>query len=100
MVLSIAIVERMIRSLKSECIRRILIPLRQADLRFELGLYFAWYNEFRPHRGIGGKIPIELFTGISRNAPRYDPRKTRLNLHVTYMHERPHLPIISLECAA
>jgi putative transposase len=97
---SIAIVERMIRSLKSECTRKIIIPLSQSNMRFELGLYFAWYNEFRPHQGIGGKIPMELFTGISRNAPQYDPRKTKLNLHVAYLHERPHLPIISLERAA
>ena len=99
---SIAIVERMIRSLKSECTRRILIPIRQADLRFELGLYFAWYNEFRPHQGIGGKIPIELFTGISHAPPKFNIRdpNLKLNLQVAYLHQRPHLPIISLERAA
>ncbi|MBI2440539.1 MAG: transposase [Lentisphaerae bacterium] len=99
---SIAIIERMIRSLKSECARRILIPLRQADLRFELGLYFAWYNEFRPHQGIKGKTPIELYTGVSHAPHKFNIRDPNLNLilHVAYLHQRPHLPVVSLKIAA
>ena len=80
----LAIVERAIRSLKSECTRRILIPLRQSDLQFELGLYFAWFNEFRPHQGIKGKTPVELYSGISRAPPKFNLRdpKLKLDLHV------------------
>ena len=75
---SIAIIERLIRSLKSECTRRIIVPLRQSDLRFELGLYFTWHNEFRPHQGIGGKTPAELYSGICRDPPKFNIRDPNL----------------------
>ena len=99
---SIAIVERMIRSLKSECTRRILIPLRQANLRFELGLYFSWYNEIRPHQGLSGRTPAELYSGTSHAPPKLNIRdpNLRLILDVACLRERPHLPIVSLERAA
>ena len=95
-------VERMIRSLKSECTRRIIVPLRQIDLRFELGFYFSWYNEIRPHQGIKGKTPVELYAGISHAPPKFNIRDPNLKLilQVAYLHKRPHLPIISLERAA
>ncbi|MBU1734860.1 MAG: DDE-type integrase/transposase/recombinase [Verrucomicrobia bacterium] len=99
---SIAIIERLIRSMKSECTRKIIIPLRQTDMRYELGFYFMWYNEFRPHQGIKGKTPIELYSGISHSPPKFNIRdpNPKLTLQVAYLHERPHLPIISLERAA
>jgi putative transposase len=99
---SIAIIERLIRSLKSECTRRIIVPMRQADMRYELGFYFTWYNEFRPHQGIKGKIPQEIYSGIFHAPPKLNIRdpNLKLNLHVAYMHHRPHLPIITLKRAA
>ena len=51
---SIAIVERFMRSMKSECTRRILVPFRLAEMRSELDCYTAWYNEHRPHDALGG----------------------------------------------
>ena len=51
---SIAIVERLIRSMKSECTRRIIVPFRLDAMRHEIGCYATWYNEFRPHSGLGG----------------------------------------------
>ena len=99
---SIAIVERMIRSLKSECTRRIIVPMRQSNLRHELGFYFAWYNDFRPHQGLKGKTPIELYSGISHSPPKLNIRDPNLKLilDVAYMRQRPHLPIVSLKVAA
>jgi transposase InsO family protein len=47
---SIAVVERFILSLKDECTRRIVIPLRIDEFRLELANYFHWYNEVRPHQ--------------------------------------------------
>lgn len=38
---SIALIERCIRSMKTEHARQIIVPLRQSDMRHELGLYVA-----------------------------------------------------------
>ncbi len=57
---SIAIVERFIRSMKSECARRIIVPLRLGEMRHELGCYASWYNEHRPHTALGGRTPLEV----------------------------------------
>jgi transposase InsO family protein len=46
---SIAVVERFIRSLKSEGARQVAVPLRQAAMRRELDVCIVWYNTHRPH---------------------------------------------------
>jgi transposase InsO family protein len=74
---SIAIVERLIRSMKSECTKRILVPLRLAAMRRELGCYATWYNEHRPHEALGGRTPHEVFTRAppANEQPRLEPRE-------------------------
>ena len=62
---SIAIVERFIRSMKHECTRRLVVPLRRERLRGELGLYVAWYNRHRPHGALGVRTPDEVYGGLS-----------------------------------
>jgi transposase InsO family protein len=57
---SIAIVERFMRSLKSECTRRILVPLQLEAMRRELALYVYWYNQHRPSMALGGRTPREV----------------------------------------
>ncbi len=47
---SIAVIERFIRSMKDECTRRIIAPLRINEMRNELALYILWYNAYRPLR--------------------------------------------------
>ncbi len=73
---SIAIVERFIRSMRSEGTRRIYVPLRRDAMRRELTLYTRWYNAHRPHRGLGGRTPLEVYTGVkpANEAPRFEPR--------------------------
>ena len=46
---SIAVVERFIKTLKDEGLRRIRVPLRKQNLRCELDAFLLWYNEARPH---------------------------------------------------
>jgi transposase InsO family protein len=48
---SIAVVERFILTLKKECTRFILVPLRSKTFRQELALFADWYAEDRPHSG-------------------------------------------------
>jgi transposase InsO family protein len=119
---SIAIVERFIRSMKSECTRRITVPLRLASMRQELGCYATWYNQHRPHAGIEGCTPMEVYGELpAANAkPRYEPRPlwprnarcagrtapvkgkcgVRLTLTLMRFENRPHLPVVELRRAA
>jgi putative transposase len=119
---SIAIVERFIRSMKSECTFRILVPLRLETIRCELSLYAVWYNQHRPHQALGGRTPWEVYAGVqSANAePRFESRTnwptdgpcaspqtailgkrgTKLALVVSYLEGKPHLPVVELREAA
>ena len=49
-------VERVIRSIREECLDRIII-LNEKHLRFVLKQYEKYYNEARPHQGINQSIP-------------------------------------------
>jgi len=109
----IAIVERFIRSMKSECTRIVLAPLTLAGMRHELGLYAGWYNKHRPHMAHGGKTPDDLVRGNLRRRKRFEPRsrlprrsrdelvtRAPVRLAVSYVERRRHLPVITLERAA
>jgi transposase InsO family protein len=55
---SLAVIERCIRSVKSECTRRlILVPYRLAKLEEELALYFSWHNGHRLHFQVERRDP-------------------------------------------
>ncbi|OQB85564.1 MAG: Integrase core domain protein [Planctomycetes bacterium ADurb.Bin126] len=118
---SIAVLERFVRTLKEECTRRILVPLRRDDLRRELVFYFEWYNEYRPHEYIGGETPNEVYYGrrAASMATRVEPRAAwpaaapcaaprvpirgapgqRMRLVFEYHAGRKHLPIVKLAAA-
>ena len=120
---SIAVVERLILTLKQSCTRMlILTPLRRQDFRRELSLFCGWFNECRPHTTLAGQTPEEVyqrrFPAVRR--PRFEPRTrwprgspcarpwalvrgkpgARLELHVEFLAGRKHLPIVSLRRAA
>ncbi|MBN2193852.1 MAG: transposase, partial [Polyangiaceae bacterium] len=114
---SIALVERFIRTLKSEGLRRLIaIPLAAAAMAEELAVFVEWYNEHRPHRGLGGATPNELHYGRprARDAPRFEVRGkhpthdvelraeagTVVELDVERHRGRAHLPVIKLRPAA
>ena len=119
---SIAVIERFIRSLKDECTRRILVPLRLDAMRKEIGLYVDWHNRFRPGQGLGGRTPDEVYYDRppANEKPRYEPRRkwprdalcaapwapvkgrrgVRLEVKVTFLEGRKHLPIVGLKPAA
>ena len=60
---SIAVTERFILSMKTEALRRILVPLRITDMRVETARYMVWYNEYRPHSSLHGATPAEVLRG-------------------------------------
>jgi len=64
---SLAVVERCIRTLKVECIRRLLrVPYSLAAFNQELALYFSWHNDHRPHTWLRGATPDEAYHRSSR----------------------------------
>lgn len=119
---STATVERVIRSMKNECTRHILVPPQLQSMRRELGAYATWYNEHRPHQALGGQTPREVYADCrSANAgPRFEPRRnwptkgpcaspqtairgrrgTKLSLVVGYVEGRRHLPVVEFRRAA
>jgi transposase InsO family protein len=119
---SVAIIERFIRSMKSEAVRPILVPLRLDAMRHELRYYATWFNEHRPHTALGGRTPHEVYRGLRpRNErPRFEPRASwprkarctrpvtrvkgkcgvKLTLTLSRFENRAHLPVIELQRAA
>ena len=119
---SIAVIERLIRTLKEEGIRRILTSMRREDMRRELTFFIDWFNGHRPHQGLSGRTPKEIYCDKppANEAPRFEPRKkwpsnsgcaspqariegrrgTRLELVVSYFGDKKHLPVVQLKKAA
>ncbi|MCI0408645.1 MAG: DDE-type integrase/transposase/recombinase, partial [Acidobacteria bacterium] len=120
---SLAVIERAIRTLKSECTRRlILIPYRLGSFEQELALYCSWYNRHRPHSWLRCATPDEIYHRRRQaiRAPRFEPRRrwprrspcasprtlirgqpgVRLELSVQSLADRSHLPIVTLKRVA
>jgi len=119
---SIALVERCIRTLKEERVRSWLAPIRWRTVGTERSIFVDWYNGQRPHGGLGGATPDEVYFGRlpAHHRPRFEPRArwprgahcarpqapvrgqpgVRLALGVRHIEGRAHLPIVSLTRAA
>ncbi len=100
---SIAVIERLMRSIKDECTRRILVPLREDAIRREITFYIDWYNQNRPHQSLGGRIPMDAYFGIDDEITRFETRgedAVPIQLIVTRFESRRHLPIVELKRAA
>ena len=81
---SIAVIERFIRTMKSEGTRQILVLLNLHDMRRELALFIYWYNEFRPHQYLNARTPQEVYS--------HSPPRPRIQVE-----RNAELPEISLE---
>ncbi|MEW6741722.1 MAG: hypothetical protein AB1486_03100 [Planctomycetota bacterium] len=57
---SLGVIERLIRSLKDECTRRIIVPVRRDAFRREVLHYIFWYQGCRPHASLFGPTPDEV----------------------------------------
>ncbi|MCY2931612.1 MAG: DDE-type integrase/transposase/recombinase [Planctomycetota bacterium] len=73
---SIAVIERFIRTLKGEGLRRILVPLNRRKMSDEVIAVAAWYNTHRPHTALSGRTPEERYRRIPAacRRPRWEPR--------------------------
>jgi len=59
-----AICERLLRSVRQECLDHLLI-FHEKQLQRVLNAYMAYFNQARPHQGIGQQIPVVW--GVSRS---------------------------------
>ena len=119
---SIAVVERLILTVKTLLACLLLVPFRQEQFQKELNLVANWYNEFRPHMSLGGKTPQEVYdeTPPANRSPRFEPHaawprgspcaaprtlvkgkpRIRLELDVAFLEGRKHLPLTKLRRVA
>ena len=118
---SIAVLERFVRTLKTECTWQVIVPFRRRDMHKELLCHLDWYNEHRPHDHLQGRTPDEVYYDhpAAALAARFEPRAGRsaaascaaprvpargapgqeLRLVVDYHAGRKHLPIVKLVAA-
>ena len=119
---SISIIERFLRTMKSEGTRRIQVPFRRDRLRRELTFSMRWYNGHRPHGALEVRTPDEIYYGrppacrrlrielrprwphgskcASPQAPRAPDDSGDLAVEARFLGGHPHLPIVSLRRAA
>jgi putative transposase len=119
---SIAVLERAILTLKSACLWRVLVPLSLPRIEAEIAAYVSWYNEHRPHASLGGATPTEVRHGClpACGLPRIETRarmplargdpegaaplrrraRAELELVVSHVEGRAHLPVFELREAA
>jgi transposase InsO family protein len=96
---SISVVERFMRTLKSECTRKILVPLDIESMRDEVSSFVNWYNCFRPHQGLKGTFPIERYFGKPKRKRPYNvkgPDPEIVKMFISYLDDKEHLPVVKL----
>ena len=119
---SLAVIERLMLTVKLLLRCLALVPLRHAAMRRELSLVAAWYNGARPHMSLGGRTPDEVYFDRfpANRKPRFEPRArwprgspcakpwalvkgkpgVCLQLDVEFQAGRKHLPVVCVKRAA
>jgi transposase InsO family protein len=112
---SIAVVERVFRTMKYEFLRRKLLPARWRRMSELTRAWQHHYNRFRPHAHLGGATPAEIRDGPrgAAAAQQFEtrlrmpcgartrvPKGQRLELIVNNHNGHSELPIVSLRLAA
>ena len=119
---SIAVIERLILTVKGllGCLPR--VPLRSAAFRCEVQLTIGWYNEHRPHTTLRGRTPNEVYLKRfpANRRPRFELREcwplgspcsrpwalvrgqagAKVQFDVAFPAGRWHLPVVSVKRAA
>jgi transposase InsO family protein len=73
---SIAMIERFIRSMKYEYVWHILVPMHITRMRQEIVCYVDWYNQHRPHQGLSGATPLEIYQNATHRQSQAALRTT------------------------
>jgi hypothetical protein len=119
---SIAVIERLILTLKQGIGWLPLVPLRRGVFLRELQLLAAWYNSHRPHMSVDGRTPDEVYHALrpANRQPRFEPRPrwpqgspcakpvtplkgrpgAQVRMEVAFLNGWRHLPVVRLQRAA
>jgi putative transposase len=119
---SLAVIERLILSIKLMLRFLPLVPLRPEAFRRDVRVALDWYNEFRPHTTLRGRTPNEVYDGEfpANRRPRFEVRNrwprgapcakpwalvrgspgAKLSLEITFHAGRKHLPVVRVRRAA
>jgi putative transposase len=104
---SIALIERLWRTLKDTLGLRLLRPLVAEDLREKIELGLLHYAHFRPHQALGGATPAEIYFGRTPShlsaipPPRGRPGEgpTYSPFQVEYLDAERRLPVLVRKAA-
>jgi hypothetical protein len=99
---SIALIERLWRTLKDTLGLRLMGPLVAEDLMVKVEIGLLHYAHFRPHQGLGGATPAEIYFGRTPSylsaipPPRGSPGEGALNLpfRIDYLDAERMLPVL------
>jgi putative transposase len=94
---SIAVIERMWRSMKQEYVRGLFLYRSRAVIDERLHRYARWFNRERPHQGLGQRTPDDVYGG---RPPRQTRNLTAGVLSVRFLDGDRRLPILRLRRAA
>lgn len=100
---SIAIIERFFRSLKSEFLRSILIPMSRKKMLQALNCHRIWFNRHRPHQGLDGALPDDIYDGSVPKPEPIDIRNPKggvLQMRISHYKHFKELPVVELKKAA
>src|ERR1017187_1564230 len=104
---SIALIERLWRTLKDTLGLRLLWPLAAEDLMEKVEIGLVHYAHFRPHQGLGGATPAEIYFGqIPSHLSAIPPPRDRpgegpvdLPFRVDYLDAERLLPLLLRKAA-
>ncbi len=104
---SIALIERLCKTLKEKLAVKTLKPLVMADLRQRLQLGLLYYAHHRPHQTLGGATPAEIYFGKTPAhlsavpAPRGQPGEEtgQLPITIAFLDPQRRLPILVRKAA-
>ena len=101
---SIAIIERFWRTAKEMLDSRFLPPLSRSHLEKKLDPALFYYATLRPHQGLGGATPTEIYfrqtpafklaDGSSRAGPRDSAEDGQLPFRVAWLDDQRRLPFL------
>lgn len=94
---SIAIIERMWRSMKQEYVRHLFLYRSATAIERRLNKWRRWHNAERPHQGLGQQTPDEIYGG---RPPGRTRDVTAGTLSVRFLDGDKRLPILRLSRAA
>ncbi len=94
---SIAIIERLWRSMKQEYVRHVFLYRSTAAIDKRLRRWARWHNAERPHQGLGQRTPDDVYVDRPRRATR---EITGGTLSIRFLDGDRRLPILRLREAA